>query len=115
MRKLDALNKLYMRPPLNEHIERDFHKHLHDAWLALACLYDFLEACDKDGLLYGPYSGTERQLRELARVRDGLDQEHEFYECDWALDLPADSPEIIAAEKAYAERAAAPLGAHKTA
>jgi hypothetical protein len=102
MRKLDALNKLYHRPPLNEHIERDFHKHLHDAWLEVACLYDYLEVLAKDGLLSCPCTSVERALKDLAEARDRLDEE---LDCDFELDLPPDSPEIIAAEKAYIARA----------
>jgi hypothetical protein len=104
MRKLHALNKLYKRPPLNEHIERDFRRDLHDAWLAVACLYDFLKACHKDGLLSSPCTSVERALKDLKEARDRLDQDRD---CDFELDLPADSPEAIAAEKAYIARATA--------
>jgi hypothetical protein len=103
MRKLDALNKLYHRPPTNEHIERDFHKELQDAWLAVACLYDYLEALHKDDLLYCPNNFVETALEDLKEVRDRLGQDQGCY---FELDLPPDSPEVIAAEKAYLDRAA---------
>jgi hypothetical protein len=85
MRKLDALNKLYHRPPTNEHIERDFHKELHDAWLAVACLYDYLEALHKDDLLYCPNNFVETALEDLKEVRDRLGQDQGCY---FELDLP---------------------------
>ena len=103
MRKLDALNKLYLQPPTNEHIERDFRKHLYDAWTAIDELYDYLEACHQDDVLECPYTSVERALNDLKEARDRLDP---CGECDFELDLPADDPKVIAAEKAYAERIA---------
>jgi hypothetical protein len=101
MRKLGALNKLHPRPPLNEHIEQSFRENLHGAWLAVACLYDYLEVLHQDGVLYCPYAGIERALKDLAETRDRLDPNGD---CDFELDLPPDCPEIIAAEKAYIAR-----------
>jgi hypothetical protein len=89
-RNLTALNKLYQRPPTNEHIERDFHKRFYDAWREVTCLYDYLEACHQDGLLIGISASAERLLKELAQVRDSLDQDTGCWDLD--LDLPAGAP-----------------------
>jgi hypothetical protein len=88
MRNLTALNKLYRRPPSNEDLEYDLKRNLYHAWLEVANLYDFLEACHKDGILDSPYTSVERALKDLAECRDRLDQE---LECDFQLDLPADA------------------------
>jgi hypothetical protein len=87
MRKLDALNRIYHRPPTNEHIERDFRKALYEAWLAVGALHEFLEALHKDGLLTdGPECSAERALDDLVKVIDRLDPD---LDCDFVLDLPA--------------------------
>jgi hypothetical protein len=88
-RNLKALNELYRRPPTNEHLERDFKRELYHAWLNVANLYDFLEACHKDGILDSPYTSAERALKDLAECRDRLDQD---LDCDFELDLTADAP-----------------------
>jgi hypothetical protein len=99
MRKLDALSKLYTRPPLNAHIERDFGKALHDADLALGELREFLSAMHQDGLLkhlseYGLPADVV-----LAKLEDIIAWiNHQGYCVE--LDLSADCPEIIAAERA---------------
>jgi hypothetical protein len=89
-RKLTALNNLYLHPPTNEHIERDFHQSFHDAWLAVSDLYDHLKVCHKDGVLKGLSVPAELALKELAQVRDSLEPEWGCW--DLYLDLPADAP-----------------------
>jgi hypothetical protein len=90
-RKLTALSKLYQRPPTNEHLERDFKRDMDFAWLAVAELYNFLEACHKDGILESPTTSVEQALKDLAECRDRLDQD---LWCDFELDLPADAPTV---------------------
>jgi hypothetical protein len=104
MRKLDALNKLHPRPPLNEHIEQSFWKALKDADLALDELYNYLSAMHQDGLLKSLDDYVWPPDVVLAKLEDIIDwivDKRDYFE----LDLPPDCPEIIAAEKAYIERA----------
>jgi len=90
MRKLTALNKLYIHPPTNEHIERDFKRNLDEAWSAVSDLYDFLVALHQDGLLISYTMTEERALKSLAETRDGLDRE--LCGGEFELDLPEDAP-----------------------
>jgi hypothetical protein len=106
MRKLDALNNLYLRPPLNEHIERDFSKALQDALPALDELHRYLSALHQDGLLkhLGQYGlPADAVLKQMDWIIGWIAYQGEYGE----LHLPPDCPEDIAAETAYAERAAA--------
>ena len=98
-RNLTALNKLYQHPPTNEHLERDFKRELYHAWLNVATLYDFLEACHKDGILDSPCTSAEQALKDLAECRDRLDQD---LWCDFELVLPADAPTAETATVAVA-------------
>jgi hypothetical protein len=98
MTKLTALTKLYRRTPTSEEIKNDFGSHVYDAWVAINELHDFLEACHKDGLLWGIARSPDKVLEDFADVRDGLldgNGESDF-ELDLKPDHWMDEPTVVA-------------------